>query len=220
MGIVSYKITQTDKKMGCSGSKATAGTGSKKKVDDNKILQEAGLETLSKPQLASFNKLFKAVFDKVTKDAQNGGPAINIDMTGEFSCPALTMCFDEDDSAKAKFDQHDADTDGLLSKAEGTTFLKAALAEDAPVATDELLGMWADSIGTLNTETKDKFSYPEFERSKKILTAWFDSPKSIDTALSLMPPEQAKMMRQMLAAAESGDPMAAMGAMGAAMANM
>ena len=55
--------------MGCSGSKATAGTGSKKKVDDNKILQEAGLETLSKPQLASFNKLFKAVFDKVTKDA-------------------------------------------------------------------------------------------------------------------------------------------------------
>ncbi len=204
--------------MGCSGSKSTAGsTGSKKKVDDNKILQEAGEETLSKPQLAAFNKLFKAVFEKVTKDAQNGGPAINIDMTGEFSCPALTMCFEAHDAAKQKFDQADADSDGLITKEEGTAFLKSALAEDAPVATDELLGLWADACGSLNTETGEKFSYPEFERSKKILTAWFDSPKSIETALSQMPPEQAKMMRQMLAAAESGDPMAAMGAMGAAL---
>ena len=203
--------------MGCSGSKSMAGsTGSKKKIDDNKILQEAGEQPLSKPQLAAFNKLFKAVFDKITKDAQNGGPSISIGMEGEVSCAAIQTVFEEDESAKQKFNQADADTDDLLTKKEGVGFLKASLEENHPLATDEILGMWADACGSLNTETGDKFSYPEYERSKKILTAWFESPKAVEVALSLMDPQQAKMMRQML----EGGPEAMMGAMGAALGKM
>ena len=191
-------------------------TGSKKKIDDNKILQEDGQEPLSKPQLAAFNKLFKAVFDKVTKEAASGGAAINIGMDGSVTCMAIQAVFEEDESAQQKFNQADTDTDDLLNKAEGVGFLKAVLEEGSSFASDDLLGLWADACGSLNTETGDKFSYPEFERSKKILTAWYDSPKAVDAALGAMDPQQAKMMRQMI----EGGPEAMMGAIGSAMGKM
>jgi len=49
--------------MGCQGSKAGGGAGPKgKKIDDNKILKDSGIQPLAKNQLKLFNTFFNGIF--------------------------------------------------------------------------------------------------------------------------------------------------------------
>ena len=62
--------------MGCNGSKAR-GKAPSRKIDDNTILREAGLQTLTREELKQFNCLWNLIF-ALDVDT-NGGKIIQVD---------------------------------------------------------------------------------------------------------------------------------------------
>jgi len=157
--------------MGCSGSAAGNAAGPKgKKVDDNKVLRDAGLQPLTKPELALFNGLFAAVCAACKpKDGEAAG----------HNHEGLMMVLqdDQNEAQKHLYERADADMDEKLNKEECAAFLKSVLGEGSPCCTPEILDCWNKAMACLDSKTGAEHSFDDFCRSKGIMRAWIASAK-------------------------------------------
>ena len=91
----------------------------------------------------------------------------------------------------------DADTDGKLTKDEGTAFINEIVCKPMGAAEDvssQMCAKWLAAVAMLDAES-DGFSWEDFKRSKDIIQAWFESPKGAAAAMQAIPPEaRAKMV--------------------------
>ena len=75
---------------------------------------------------------------------------------------------------------------------------------------DAHVSKWQAACACLSAESGDAFSIEDFERSKKIIQAWMESPKAFDAVLDQLPAQQKAMMKQLMGGGMGG----MMGAMG------
>ena len=181
--------------MGCSGSKSgnAGGPSNKKNAEgDNQILENAGHQPLNKNQL----KVFNAWFDATAKVILAPKEGTNIQMGQVPDEIASIVEEGEEEAHKKLFDQKDEDVDGALVKAEALAFLKEVCGEESPVATDEIINKWYDSIVSLNDATGEKITVEEFERSKQVMAAWMGSKKAMEAMIAQLPPAERAQARQ------------------------
>lgn len=168
-----FIIKIDSKTMGCSGSAAgNAGVAKGKKVDDNKVLRDAGLQPLDKNQCTLFNAWFAAVCAACKPKEGEAGSQHQDDMMDMLKDDEATVA-----AQKHKYEQADEDMDGKLNCAECQVFLKNLLGEGSPCCSDEIIDKWNKSMASLDATSGAEHNFEDFCRSKKILAAWIASPK-------------------------------------------